>query len=755
MRLLTPLRRFPAILRAARPAWVTKRRVRVAAGLTLGLVVVACADVVIGTPNPEQIRTLVHMPQATTVYDIHGQLAFTIFKERRIAVPLTEVSPNIVKAVLAIEDQRFYDHYGVDPWRICGAILANLRHGESLQGGSTITQQLARKSFLTDEKTLRRKLKEAYLALRIERHFTKDQILELYLNKVYFGDGYYGIEAASRGYFGKPAKSIEIGEAALLVGLIQAPSHYAPTGHLDRATARRAVVLRQMVGAGFLDAPTSAKIAASPVMLVDGFGQERSGQYFKNHIARLLIDEVGWERLSQGGLRVFATIDTAVQIAAERAVVRGLDRAEQLRGFKHPKRGDPRTIHAGSSPSYLQGALVAIDPTSGEVRAMTGGRNFNESQYNRAMQMERQAGSAFKPIVYAAAIESGYTPATLVTDLDAPMQLPDGAWLPDDGHSRSSSMTLRTALRTSSNRAAVQVLRAVGIPAAVNYAHRLGLAAPPVPSLVLGTGDVSVLSMAVAYGAFANGGFMREPVFIRRVEDAEGRVIFSAKPKAVPVISEDTAFLMANMLADVVNSGTGFRAREAGFQFAAGGKTGTTNEYRDAWFIGFTPVLVTSVWVGFDQPQTILPGGYASELAVPIWGRFMKDAAGTTDTGWVKRPADIVSVEICRLTGALPTEGCRRATALNDRGEITARSSVGVEYFQIGTEPVDECSIHGDGSFSGARRSIIGSASFPARPIEGLVPPIAPVALKQQIPGILKTAAPPPPKPVGRSGGGG
>jgi penicillin-binding protein 1A len=546
-----------------------------------------------------------------------------------------------------------------------------------------------------------------------------------------------------------------VAEAALLVGLIQAPSLYTPTTHLDRATARRAVVLRQMVAAGFLDAPSSTRLAASPVVLVDGFGQERSGQYFKNHITRMLIDEVGWERLSQGGLRVFATIDTATQIAAERAVVRGLDRAEQLRGFKHLKRGDPRTIHAGSSPTYLQGALVAIDPTSGEVRAMTGGRDFGESQYNRAIQMERQPGSAFKPIVYAAAIESGYTPATLVTDLDAPMQLPDGAWLPEDGHSTSSSMTLRTALRTSSNRAAVQVLRAVGIPAAVNYAHRLGLEAPPVPSLVLGTGDVSVLSMASAYGAFANGGYLRQPVFIRRVEDAEGHVLFSAKPKAVPVISEDTAFLMAQMLGDVVNSGTGFRAREAGFQFAAGGKTGTTSEYRDAWFIGFTPALVTSVWVGFDQPQTIMQGGYASELAVPIWARFMKDAAGTTDAGWVKRPADIVSIEICRLSGALATEGCRRATALNDRGEMTGRSYLGVEFFQSGTEPVDECPIHGEGSFSGARRSIIGSASFPDRPVDAVVPPIAPLGLLREMPGIVKVTAPPHPKPAGRSGGGG
>jgi penicillin-binding protein 1A len=323
---------------------------------------------------------------------------------------------------------------------------------------------------------------------------------------------------------------------------------------------------------------------------------------------------------------------------------------------------------------------------------MVGGRNFAESQFNRVMQSKRQAGSAFKPFVFAAALESGYTPSTMLTGLDEPVNIPGGTWLPDDGHSEATAMTVRAALRVSSNRAAVKMLREVGIPRAVSYAKKLGLEAPPVPALVLGAGDVTALQMASAYGAFANGGWLREPIFIRRVEDANGRVLFTSTPKATPAITPETAFLMAQMLADAMNAGTGYRAREAGFRFPAAGKTGTTNEYRDAWFIGFTPALVTSVWVGFDEPRTIAPGGYAGQLAAPIWGRFMKTAV-KKDAGWIKRPEGIVAVEICRVSGGRATDMCRRAPAITETGEVLEGPVVVSEYFRRGTEPAD-CPIH-------------------------------------------------------------
>ena len=678
-----------------------------AAGLVF---LVAAADIVVGTPRASEIRTLVHVPRATEVYDINGKMAFTIYTERRIEVPLSQVSPNVIHAVLAVEDQRFMDHAGFDPWRIAGAFVANIRHGETVQGGSTITQQLARKSFLTDDRTLRRKLKELLLAIRIERAFTKDQILEMYLNRVYFGDGYYGIEAAARGYFNKPAKDLSVEEAALLAGLIKAPSAYAPTSHLDRAVARRTIVLKQMVDAGYLDAPAEAAMEHAPVNLVDGFGHEHTGQYFKNQITRLLIERFGWDTVSQGGLRVYSTMDGRAQEAADTVLAKGLDAIEKSPGYRHPRRGDPRTVHPGQAPDYLQGALVSIDPASGEVRAMTGGRDFDESQFNRAMQAKRQPGSAFKPIVYAAALEAGYSPATLITDLDTPMMIPAGAWLPDD-HSTADSMTMRTGLRTSSNRAALQVLRAVGIPTAVSYAEKLGLQAPPVPSLVLGSGDVTVLSMASAYGVFADGGWLRTPVFIRKVEDRQGRILYQQKSEAQRAVSEETAFLMAQMLSDVITSGTGYRAREAGFKFPAAGKTGTTNDFHDAWFIGFTPDLVTSVWVGFDKPKTIAPGAYAASMAAPIWGRFMQAAAGDRNAGWIQTPNGIVAVQICKLSGALPTDACHHGVAVSDDGVATETDYVGTEFFRRGTEPTELCPIHGDPTTPRNPRSIIGSGT--------------------------------------------
>ncbi len=366
------------------------------------------------------------------------------------------------------------------------------------------------------------------------------------------------------------------------------------------------------------------------------------------------------------------------------------------------------------TPAYLQGALVAIDPASGEVRALVGGRNFGESQFDRAIQARRQAGSAFKPFVFAAALESGASPATVLTDLDDAVMVPEGAWRPADGHSSLESMTMRTALRISSNRAAVQVLKNVGISRAVAYASRMGLETPAVPSLVLGTGDVTVLSMATAYGTFANGGWVRPPVFIRKVEDRDGKVLYRDDSHPSQAVTEETAFLMANMLADVVNRGTGYRARQAGFRHQAAGKTGTTNDYHDAWFIGFTPALVASVWVGFDDPKTIVPGGYAGDIAAPIWGRFMQQAV-TKDAGWIKRPGGIVSAEICRESGLLPGEGCHRAYVVKADGTVTDQSVVGTEFFRRGTEPTDYCTIHGPDVRSADAQILIRPAARPRR----------------------------------------
>ncbi len=578
------------------------------------------------------------MAQATVLLDAHDQRAFTLYREQRIEVPLKRISPHLVRAIVAVEDQRFYDHDGIDLVRVAGAAFNNVRKGSRAQGGSTLTQQLARNSFLTPEKTYTRKIKELVLARRIEAEYSKAQILEMYLNKVYFGAGLYGAEAAALGYFGMPAADLSLAQAALLAGLVKSPTAYAPTVNLARATSRRNLVLLVMRDSGIITKAQHAEAVREPVVLEDSLRRaEGYGQYFKEAVRRELVERFGTERVYEGGLKVYTTIDLGMQKAADAEVARTLKEIEARQAARRPKGARAEANSADAAP--LQAALVALDPHTGEVRALVGGRDFAASSFDRARQAKRQAGSAFKPFVYAAAIEAGYSPASLITDLDKPIATPQGGWTPEDEHVASPVMTMRTALRTSSNLAAVHMLEDVGIPSAVSLAKTMGVGdVPSVPSLALGSGEVTLMSMTAAYGAFANQGLLPVPYLIRRVETRSGEVLYESMPSPQRVISEATAFLMTTMLADVLNSGTAWPARRVGFTLPAAGKTGTTNEYRDAWFIGFTPHLVSGVWVGYDQPRTIMAGGYAAELAVPLWGRFMMQATKGNAPDWYTLP---------------------------------------------------------------------------------------------------------------------
>ena len=654
---------------------------------TVGAAVWFVQDIATDLPDDQTLREVTAMAQATTLFDIHGQPAFTIYREHRIEVPLSRMSPNLVRAVLAVEDQRFYDHGGVDLVRVIGAAMTNLRQGRAAQGGSTLTQQLARQSFLTPDKTLRRKLKEVVVAARLEQQFSKDDILRLYLNKVYFGDGLYGVEAASLGYFGKHASDVSVAEAALLAGLVKSPSTYAPTVSIDRALARRNVVLQEMREAAVIDRATYVTALNTPVQLVDSFHREEGfGQYFKEEVRKQLVQKFGSDRVYQGGLKVYTTIDPEMQKAAEAEVRRSLVEIEQ----RAKRRGS-----ATGPDDILQAALVAIDPRTGEVRAMVGGRDFDQSHFNRATQARRQAGSAFKPFVYAAALERGYTPGTVITNLNDPIMTLQGAWVPEDEHSTTESMTMRQALKTSSNRAAVRMLDEVGIPVTVQYAQRLGVGSvPSVPSLALGSGEVTLLSMTSAYAAFANGGMAPTPTLIRRVETDRGEVLYDGAQPAHRAVSESTAFLMTSMLADVINAGTAWPARRVGFTLPAAGKTGTTNDYHDAWFVGYTPHLVAGVWVGYDQPRTIMRHGYAADLAVPMWGRFMIAATRSDAPDWFRPPAGIGSATICRISGKLAADGCRAVETIDDEGNLAIKSMAYTEYFVRGTEPIDYCDLH-------------------------------------------------------------
>jgi penicillin-binding protein 1A len=665
-------------------------------------------------PDRAALSSVGDMAQATTIYDQSDAPVFTIFKEQRIEVPLDAIGKNLRDAVVSVEDQRFYTHNGVDIVRIGAAVLANAKSGTRGQGGSTITQQLARMSFLSRKKTYTRKIKEAFAALLIERTYTKDEILALYLNKAYFGDGYHGVEAASLGFLGKHAHELDVPEAALIAGLIQSPSAYAPTINMEKAIARRNIVLLMMLDNGVIDRPTYERARKARVRLENRLRRDEPyGLYFKEAVRRELVDRFGWQRVSEGGLKVYTTIDPELQQHAEKIVERRLQDIEKRRGYPHTARAKIE-VQEDVAPPYLQAAVVVMDARTGAVRAQVGGRNFRESRFNRAVQARRQSGSAFKPIVYAAAIEQGQSPGSIVANLNDPINTPQGDYVPEDEHSGANSMTLRTALRTSSNRAAVQLLRTVGIPEAVKTAQSLSLGRmPAVPSMALGAGEVTLQSLTAAYSAFAAEGVMHEPYLIRRVEDQDGEVLHATEARERRVFSEQTAFMVTSMLADVINHGTAWRARAEGFRLPAAGKTGTTNDYHDAWFVGFTPTTVTGVWLGFDQPRQIITNGYAGELAVPLWASVMAVATDGDKPATFKRPSGVVGVDICRITGKRAVDGCTQVPVESEDGSVEIRSMAYTEYYRKGTEPSGSCEEHQGANFFDRLAGFFGKDNDP------------------------------------------
>jgi 1A family penicillin-binding protein len=642
-------------------------------------------------------------PQTTVVYDRHNRPVFTFFFEQRIDVPLERVSPHMVQALLAVEDRRFFSHNGLDPLRIVKAAWRNWRRGRIVEGGSTITQQLARLEQLTPERTLSRKLREAAIAVRLEERYSKQQILLAYLNAVYFGDGYYGVEAASRGYFGKPASELLPHEGALLAGLVRSPRGYSPSAAPRRALERRNLVLRLMQKTGRLTQAQYREAVAMPLRAAANTGRilagaSSCGGYFQEEVRRQLVARLGAQQVMKGGLRVYTGYDPDMQCAAEQTISRRVAQISKTR----------------KAARDLQGSLVALDPLSGEVRALVGGRDFAASSYIRATQARRQPGSAFKPIIFAAALERGMAPASMLHHLDEPIMTPSGAWLPDGEH-EEAEYTLRTALKLSSNRAAAQLLQQVGYSQATYYAQRLGIESdlPAVASLALGTGGVTLLELTSAYGVFANRGIAMTPHLIVRADDGQGQTIFADTSAPRQAVTPATAYLMTSMLADVISSGTAIGARSAGFKLPAAGKTGTTDNYADAWFIGYTPHLVTGVWFGMDTPAPIMSRGFASVVAVPAWAEFMAKATAGDRPDWFTVPSDVEKVTICRLSGQLATDACRHgwvnpgfvqdglttlpgsASAATVSAQTAPRSTVYDDYFPSGTAPTTPCDRHG------------------------------------------------------------
>jgi 1A family penicillin-binding protein len=623
-------------------------------------------------------------PQASLVYDRRHNLVFSFAAEDRTDVSLDEVSPAMVAAVLAAEDRSFFRHAGMNFIAIARAFYVNLRRQGIRQGGSTITQQLVRQVALTPDRTFDRKVREALLAFRLERRFRKRQILAAYLNRIYLGDGHYGVEAAARGYFGKTAAELNAAEAALLAGIIRCPGTCSPRIAPDAARMRRNTVLAAMRASGAVSAAEYKSAAASPIVLKQEGDRRQpgsrgaSGMYFIETVRRQVMSRFGQDDVLRGGLRIYTTLDMPLQVEAERALTTRLDQI------------DPPHQTSSGLPERLQGALIALDPHTGEVLALVGGRDFNESSFNRAVQAQRQPGSAFKALLFAAAIEQGYAPGSLVTDLETPIKTAQGAWLPAGEH-EAESYTLRQALAVSSNRAAVRLMQMVGIGTTQNYARRLGITSPlpAVPSLALGTADVSLSDLTSAYSAFANDGIIAPQTLITRIEDRNGEVLWQPSDDRLPyrAVRPGTAYLMSSMLADVIDHGTGTRARAEGFKLPAAGKTGTTDDYGDAWFVGYTPTLVAGVWFGYDDHRPIMNRGFAATVAVPAWAQFMMKATAGQPASWFQPPADVEQIQICRITGLRASDEC-------EFNRADGTPNVYADYFLAGTGPFERCPGH-------------------------------------------------------------
>ncbi len=695
-------------------------------------------------------------PVVTEIYSGDGEVIGRLWDEKRIVVPLDEVPQHLIQAFVAAEDARFFAHAGVDFMGMLRALLKNLVAGKIEQGGSTITQQVTKTLLLKNtERTYKRKAREAILSMQIEKNFSKDKILFLYLNQIYLGHGAYGVEAASRTYFNKSTRDLSLQEAALLAGLPQAPSRYSPVAHLDRAKARQKYVLDRMLEEGYISKEAHDEALTAPLQIqAPTENVFEKAPYFTEYVRRYLMERYGRDVCYRGGLKVFTTVNVAMQRMAEEALSKGLKELDKREGYRGPlrqlsnpqgrgngeetpeklkvphrpgdvvealvegvddgagevsvrlaegelvslplsemkwarpvnpdvayyaasvkrpsevfKAGDVilvRLVKKGVAPfawevaleqaPEVQGALFCMEPETGKIRVMVGGRDFTDSQFNRAVQSRRQPGSAFKPIIYAAALDWGMSPRTLI--LDAPYvserNPDDEAWKPKNYSEKFFGPTLlRTALAESRNVVTVKILKEIGIDYAIQYARKMGIESHLNAdlSLALGSSGVSLLEITRAYAVFANGGQLVRPIFVERVLDRNGEVLEEHQSEAETVLSKETCYIMTDLLQAVIQEGTGWRVKA--LKRPAAGKTGTTNDLRDAWFMGYTPGLTTGVWVGYDDQRPMGKGETGSRAASPIWLRFMSQVLEGRPLLDFAVPDGIVFAKIDAATGLL------------------------------------------------------------------------------------------------------
>ena len=633
----------------------------VSGGLLCGLATGAFLGL---TRDLPQIRALESFkPSAVSrVFSIDHELLAEFFQEKRDPVPLEMIPPYLKKALVATEDRQFYQHVGVNLKAILRAVIKDIWAGEFVEGASTITQQLAKTLFLTPRKTLVRKLREALLAFQLERRYTKDEILTFYLNQVYFGSGAYGVESAARIFFGKSVKELSLAECALIAGMPKSPSRYSPLVNSDLAVKRRNIVLKQMAETGIITPAVYREASAELLPPMGRTSQTLKAPYFVEYIRKQLEEIVGPARLYKEGMTVFTTLSYRDQLAAEEAIVEGLAAIEKRAGNNKPPNDD------------LQGALLSLDVTGGGIRAMVGGRDFNQSPFNRAIDAVRQPGSAFKPFVYACAVEAGFSQNRLI--LDAPVAFKgaraDMDWQPENySQTYDGEITLRSALVRSKNIPAVRLIEMIGPSRVAKFSQDCGISTP-LPAnltLALGASGVKLIDLTAAYAVFPNRGEWIEPWGILEIQDSTGRVIWRPKPQKKVVMSRVGSAILTDMLVGVIQEGTGRRA--AVLKRPLAGKTGTTDEYRDALFVGFSPSIACGVWVGSDHFHTIGDRESGARAALPIWMAYMQEVLASQPVDYFDIPDDTVRVSIDPISG--------KPSADNAQGAVVAMFKKGAE----------------------------------------------------------------------------
>jgi len=655
------------------------------AAFILGIGFAAIIRLSTDLPSPDEIKN--YQPLVSTkILDCKERLICEFFQQRRTPVPLSQIPPMLKDGLILVEDKRFYSHWGVDVIRIFGAAFYNLKSMRKAQGASTITQQLARNMFLTQKKTFARKFKEMLVAFELERAYSKDEILELYLNQVWFGQGVYGVQAASQVYFNKSVQDLSLTQCALIAALPKAPQYYSPYVNPQAALKRRNLFLRILYKNNKITQKELDKALASPLGVVPKSTLHNEAPYFIEEIRKYLADKYGDDFVYKSGSTIYSTLDLDMQRSANSATENHLKQIEKDYNLPN-KKASYDTISVFDSlakPAYLQCALIAIDPKTGYIRTMIGGRDFRQSQFNRALQAKRQAGSSFKPFVYTTAIGQGFTPATLELDEPLTINIPGvkAPYTPTDfDHQYMGEMTLRRALALSRNIVAVRLISKVTPEAVMRYAYSMGITSQlqPYYSLALGSCDVSLIDMAKSFCVLANNGYRTKPTFIIKIVDADGRVIEENTIESEQVISPQVAYVVTNMMESVINEGTGYAIRQLGFNYPAAGKTGTTDDYTDTWFVGFTPDVVCGVWVGYDQKKMIFHNATGGGVAAPIWGEFMNGITSVVSGSDFQQPDSISWVRVCDLTGYLATSRCPKI-----RDEV----------FITGTEPKQECKFH-------------------------------------------------------------